>query len=103
MDINIIKPFIGLDVEVLCGTTGVWIDGHLMPIAKSVIVLTPFDETKEFYGPCSMEIGAVQAIRQVKRNTKQAPLQSDEIKNVGTRSALEQISVNAPGRFVISK
>lgn len=66
MDIETIKPFINHDVEVLVG--GVWIEGHMAPIVKGVIVLHPLQEMLPFYGPTALKADVIQAIRQVKKN-----------------------------------
>lgn len=98
MDNDILKHFIGHDVEVLI--SGVWIEGHMQPIAKGVIVLLPIDGTDIFYGPTSCRADVIQAIRQIKRE-KTAPLPLPEADSTKIRSSLDQVT---PGhRFVIAK
>jgi hypothetical protein len=65
MEASILKEFIRQDVEVLIG--GTWVEGHLMPIVKNIVVLLPVGQAKEFYGPTSCKMEVIQAIRQVKR------------------------------------
>ena len=98
MDIEIIKHFINHDVEVLI--SGVWVEGHMMPIAKGVVVLTPIGGTEAFYGPTSCTLGVIQAIRQVKRENTTPPAPPPGTDPTKIRSSLEQ---NTPGRFVIAK
>jgi hypothetical protein len=73
MELDILKHFIGHDVEVLI--SGVWIEGHMQPIAKGIIVLLPIAGAEAFYGPTSCKADVIQAIRQVKRDktTPQLP------------------------------
>lgn len=66
MDMDIIKPFINHDVEVL--VAGVWIEGHMAPIVKGVIMLLPLPDQAAFYGPCALRPDVIQAIRQVKKS-----------------------------------
>jgi hypothetical protein len=101
MELDILKHFIDMDVEILVG--GVWIDGHLMPIAKSVVVLRPIGEAIAFYGPASMKADVIQAIRQIKKT----PAVNSQVTNPPAnaskiKSGLEN-NPNAPGRFVVSK
>lgn len=98
METDILKHFIGKDVEVL--VSGVWIEGNLMPIAKGIIVLTPIGGTEAFYGPASMSTSVVQAIRQVKREQTASSVPLSTTDNAKIRSSLES---NTPGRFVIAK
>lgn len=65
MDLDVLKNFIKHDVEML--VAGVWIEGHLMPIVKSVITLLPIGPAKEFYGPTAIKAEVVQAVRQVRK------------------------------------
>ena len=91
METDILKHFIGKDVEVL--VSGVWIEGQLQPIAKGVVTLLPTPETAAFYGPSAMKADVIQAIRQVRRNSHvpQEPVQ--EISPpVAVRSSLEQVT-----------
>jgi hypothetical protein len=64
MELDILKNFVRMHVEVLVG--GVWIDGFMTPIVKSLVTLLPAGETKEFYGPTALKAEVIQAIRQVK-------------------------------------
>jgi hypothetical protein len=94
MDIEVIKPFISHEVEVL--VAGVWIEGHLSPIVKGVITLLPLGEAAAFYGPCALKADVIQAIRQVKRQAP-ANIPVPETNN-NVRSSMEPIT---PGtRFV---
>jgi hypothetical protein len=89
MEIDVIKPFIGHNVEIL--VAGVWIEGFLSPIAKGVIQLMPLDELKEFYGPCALKVEVVQAIRQIRRpatNAQSSPLDKD----MTVRSGLDSVT-----------
>lgn len=91
METDILKHFIGKDVEVLVG--GVWIEGHLQPIAKGVVTLVPTDETAVFYGPTAMKADVIQAIRQIKRFNQKL---SDPVPEVQpptmVRSSLDQVT-----------
>jgi len=93
-----------MDVEVL--VDGTWIDGHLLPIAKGVVVLQPISEAAAFYGPTSMKADVIQAIRQVKKPTFTTDIPTNEqitetlAAPKPVRSSLEQ---NTPGHFVIAK
>lgn len=66
MEIDVIKPFINHDVEVL--VAGVWIEGHMVPIVRGTIILHPIGEAAAFYGPTALKPEVIQAIRQVKKN-----------------------------------
>lgn len=92
MDISIIKPFVNRDVEVLVG--GVWIEGHMTPIAKGIITLLPIGGAENFYGPCACTPEVIQAIRLVKSEARAAAAtpQTDPTK---IRSSLD----NSPGNF----
>lgn len=70
MEIDVIKPFINHDVEVL--VAGVWIEGHLVPIVKGTLILHPIGEAAAFYGPTALKADVIQAIRQVKKNGQAA-------------------------------
>lgn len=65
MELDILKNFVRHSVEVL--VDGVWIEGLMMPIVKSVVVLMPNEEDQVFYGPASLKAESIQAIRQVKK------------------------------------
>jgi hypothetical protein len=65
MEREVLKHFIGMNVEIL--VSGVWIEGHLQPIAKDVITLLPIGEAAVFYGPAACKAEMVSAIRQVRK------------------------------------
>jgi len=91
METDILKHFIGKNVEVLVG--GVWIEGHLQPIAKGVVTLVPTDETAPFYGPTAMKADVIQAIRQVKRSGQRLSEPVPEINpQPVVRSSLDQVT-----------
>jgi hypothetical protein len=73
MEADILKHFIGMNVEVLVG--GVWIEGNLRPIVKGTVTLLPIGEAASFYGPAAFKQDAIQAIRQVR---KTGPIQVPE-------------------------
>lgn len=91
METDILKHFIGKDVEVL--VSGVWIEGHMQPIAKGVVTLVPTDETAPFYGPTAMKTDVIQAIRQIKKFGQRLvePL-TEATQNPVVRSSLEQVT-----------
>lgn len=90
METDILKHFIGMNVEVL--VSGVWIEGLLQPIAKGVVTLVPTDETAPFYGPAAMKAEVIQAIRQLKKMGQRV---ADPIPEIAAppivRSSLEQV------------
>lgn len=90
MEIETIKSFIHHDVEVL--VSGVWIEGHMTPIVKGVVILLPLPEFADFYGPAAMKIDVIQAIRQVKRLEKFVPEPTPENKPDVISSSLDQVS-----------
>jgi hypothetical protein len=98
MEADILKQFINMKVEVLVG--GQWIRGTLCPIVKQVCVLLPLGEEAEFYGPASMKMDAIQAIRQVKTQDKSAAIKVDAINPNLVKSAFNTADVS---RFVIDK
>lgn len=89
MEIDVIKPFINHDVEVLVG--GVWIEGHLVPIVKGVIILHPIGDAASFYGATAMKIDVIQAIRQVKKNGQPTVpfIDPNDMPEIQVRSGLE--------------
>jgi|HubBroStandDraft_5_1064220.scaffolds.fasta_scaffold91595_4 hypothetical protein len=99
MELDILKHFIGMNVEVL--VAGVWMEGNLKPIVKGVVVLQPIGEMMQFYGPSSMKADVIQAIRQVKKlsTTPQPPLPSSDSTKI--ISSFEQSSPTK--RFVVVK
>lgn len=100
MEIDILKHFIRHDVEVLVG--GVWIEGVLQPIVKGVIVLLPLPNAIEFYGPASLRIESIDAIRQLKRgNPQPSVINMTPEKPAQIRSVFE--SVPPSKRFAVKK
>ncbi len=91
METESLKHFIGKDVEVL--VSGVWIEGHMQPIAKGIVTLTPVGEMGVFYGPTACKIEVIQAIRQVKHSGQKM---ADPLPEIGApapvRSSLEQVT-----------
>lgn len=97
METDILKHFIGKDVEVLI--SGVWVEGHMQPITKGIVVLLPIGGTEMFYGPTSCKTEVIQAIRQVKRNNTTPPMPASPEPNK-IKSSLD----STPGHhFVIKK
>lgn len=93
MDMDTIKPFINHDVEMLVG--GTWIEGHLVPIVKGLILLYPIGEAKNFYGPCALKADVIQAIRQVKKSDTPPEFELPEVdtrSNVTVRSGLDEVT-----------
>jgi hypothetical protein len=92
MDVEILKSFINHDVEVLIA--GVWIEGHMTPIVKGVVTLLPLADVAPFYGPAACKTDVIQAIRQVRRLTTQAPVDPVPTPTDPTqiRSSLDQVS-----------
>lgn len=92
METDVLRHFIGKDVEILVG--GAWVDGHMQPIVKGVITLIPFPDVASFYGPTAVKAESVQAIRQVIRaGIKMAePVpQATTAGGVPIRSSLDQV------------
>lgn len=91
MESDILKHFIGKDVEIL--VSGVWIEGHMQPIAKGIVTLTPTAETAAFYGPTACKMDVVQAIRQVIRSGQRIAEPVPEITpSTNVRSSLDQVT-----------
>lgn len=90
METDILKHFIGKDVEVL--VAGVWIEGHMAPIVKGVVTLTPTEETAPFYGATALKSESIQAIRQVKRSNAKLPEPIPEVNSPVVRSSLDQVT-----------
>ncbi len=91
MDTDILKHYIGMDVEIL--VSGVWIEGRLQPIVKGVITLVPVAEAGVFYGPCACKTDVVQAIRQVKRSgQKVAEPVPEAVPPTNVRSSLDSVT-----------
>lgn len=91
METDILKHFIGKDVEVL--VSGVWIEGRMQPISKGIVTLVPTDVTAAFYGPTAMKTDVIQAIRQIK---KSGQVVSDPVPEANqppvVRSSLDQVT-----------
>src|SRR5574338_141935 len=91
METDILKHFIGKDVEVL--VSGVWIEGHMQPIAKGVVTLVPTAETAVFYGPTALKADVIQAIRQIKHSGQRVAEPVPEINQTASvRSSLDQVT-----------
>jgi hypothetical protein len=69
MEASILKEFIRRNVAILVG--GVWIEGHLLPIVKNIVTLTPIGLAKEHFGPTACKMEVIQAIREVKNSPAQ--------------------------------
>ena len=91
METDILKHFIGKDVEVL--VSGVWIEGHMQPIAKGIVTLTPVGEMAVFYGPTACKTDVIQAIRQIKHSGQRVAEPLPEINpQPAVRSSLESVT-----------
>lgn len=90
MDKEILKHFVGLNVEILVG--GVWVEGNLQPISKGIVVLLPIGEAAAFYGPASMKEEAIQAIRHIKKLDKPEMPMPEVKPPEPLRSSLEQVT-----------
>jgi hypothetical protein len=99
METDVLKNFINKDVEILVG--GVWVDGHMTPIVKSVITLIPFPENASVLGPTALKAESVQCIRQIKRDAMKANTQTVATSQspVPVKSSFE--SSNPGNRFVV--
>jgi hypothetical protein len=90
MESEILKHFIGMNVEIL--VHGTWIEGKLQPIVKGVITLLPIGEAASFYGPAACKQDVVQAIRQI-RKTGHVEEPVPPVQNpTQVRSSLDQIT-----------
>lgn len=99
MEAEILKHFIGMNVEVLVG--GVWIEGNLRPIVKGVVTLLPIGDAAAFYGPAAFKQDAIVAIRQV-RKTGPVEMPVEEIRPPAqVRSSLDEVP--AAQRFARKK
>jgi len=99
METDILKHFIGKDVEVL--VSGVWIEGHMEPIAKGVVTLIPVGEMAAFYGPAAMKADVIQAVRQVRHFRENMSASVPETSSTNTvRSSLESVT---PGQRFVRK
>ena len=91
METDILKHFIGKNVEIL--VSGVWIEGHMQPIAKGVVTLVPTEEMSAFYGPCALKADVIQAIRQIRNSSEKMAIPVPEINAPPpVRSSLEQVT-----------
>jgi hypothetical protein len=91
METDILKHFIGKDVEIL--VSGVWIEGHMQPIAKGIVTLIPIGEAGAFYGPAACKTDVIQAIRQVIRSGIKMANPVPEINQPpAVRSSMESIT-----------
>ena len=90
MDTDILKHFIGKDVEVL--VSGVWLEGHMQPIAKGIVTLTPVGEMAVFYGPTACKTEVIQAIRQIKKSGERVAEPAPIADSNPVRSSLESIT-----------
>ena len=91
MEADILKHFIGKDVEIL--VSGVWIEGRMQPIAKGVVTLLPAGEMNAFYGPAACKADVIMAIRQIKQpGTRLAEPLQDTNPPPMVRSSLEQVT-----------
>lgn len=91
METDILKHFIGKDVEVL--VSGVWIEGHMQPIAKGIVTLLPVGEAGSFYGPAACKAEVIMAIRQVIRSGVRMANPVPEIDQPpAVRSSMESIT-----------
>jgi hypothetical protein len=101
METDVLRHFIGRDVEILVG--GAWVDGHMQPIVKGVITLIPFKDVAHFYGPTAVKAESVQAIRQVIRSgvplADPSPQANTTAGGVPVRSSLDQVQ-NSGNKFV---
>lgn len=94
MELDILKHFVKHDVEVLVG--GQWIEGTMQPVSKGIVVLLPFADMQQFYGPASLKAEAIQAIRQVKRNNITAP---NVVPNIPTPPVVRSSFESLPPSF----
>jgi hypothetical protein len=91
METDVLKHFIGKDVEVL--VSGIWLEGHMQPIAKGIVTLTPVGEMGIFYGPTACKTEVIQAIRQVKKSGESVADPVSQISQPPTfRSSLESVT-----------
>ena len=90
MDGDILKHYVGKDVEVL--VAGAWIEGRLQPIAKGIVTLLPVGEAAAFYGPTAMKMEVIQVIRQVKQLGIRTTELQDTAPPASVRSSLEQVT-----------
>lgn len=104
MDLDTLKNFVKRDVEVLVG--GVWIEGHMTPIAKGVVVLLPIGIAKEHYGPTACKADVIQAVREVRHpaTTNVATgVPSDPSAPASVKSGFGSIPGNHPGNKYVHK
>jgi len=96
MESDILKHFVNHDVEVLI--SGVWVEGHMQPIAKGIVVLLPIAGAEVFYGPTSCKTEVIQAIRVVKREKTNQPVIPPETP-ISVKSSFDGL----PGKYVVLK
>jgi hypothetical protein len=103
MELDVLKNFIKKDVEVLVG--GIWIEGHMTPIAKGLIVLLPIGLAKDHYGPTACKAEVIQAVREVRRpaSINVAVVPSDPAAPPAVQSSLGTTSKNHPGNKYVHK
>lgn len=91
MELEILKNFVNKNVEVLVG--GVWLEGHMTPIVKSVVTLMPIGAAAVFYGPAAVKAENILAIRHVKTQEQPIPVATiPEVKpDSDVRSSLDQV------------
>ena len=90
MEAEILKHFIGMNVEVLVG--GVWIEGHLKPIVKGIVTLLPIGEAASFYGPAAFKQEAIQAIRQIRKTGLVEDTMQEVKPPTQVRSSLDEVT-----------
>ena len=88
MEIETLKPFINHDVEILIA--GNWVEGHMNPIVKGIITLSPVGVAREFYGPVCFKVDSVQAIRLIKVQPKDKSYNPPPVESIN--SSIEPIT-----------
>ena len=89
METNIIKHFVGKNVEVM--VRGTWVEGFLQPIANGIVILLPIGTAKQFYGPAHMKMDIIDAIREVKTQLKADPVIGGPPDPVKIKSVFETV------------
>jgi hypothetical protein len=95
MELDILKHFIRMDVEVFL-KNGTMLEGTLLPIRKALVVLSPLPEMSNYYGPSTFKAEDIIAIRQIKRTSTPIVDLNPPVQEP-IRSSLEQVS--AKNRF----
>jgi len=91
METDVLKHFIGKEVEVL--VSGVWIEGHMQPITKGIVTLLPVGDAISFYGPAACKAEVIMAIRQVIRSGQKIAEPFPEInQSPAIRSSMESVT-----------